>query len=138
MNPVMSRRRLLMGASLFGGAAALQSMTGGSVRLLNSAMAEIGAPAVPIRMSSNENPWGPSKLAIAAMEQAFDQSNLYGGIAGKIFELQSRIEGVPASHITMSAGSGEILQAAGVLAALEPGSVVAPYPTFSQSVRAAE
>ena len=53
MNPVMSRRRLLMGASLFGGAAALQSMTGGSVRLLNSAMAEIGAPAVPIRMSSN-------------------------------------------------------------------------------------
>jgi histidinol-phosphate aminotransferase len=38
----------------------------------------------------------------------------------------------------MSAGSGELLQACGVLASLQPGSIVAPYPTFTQLVRAAE
>ncbi len=138
MNPVMSRRRLLMGGSLFAGAAALQSVSGGSIRLLNSALAETLMPAAPIRMSSNENPYGPSKLAIAAMEAAFSESNLYGGINNQILALQSKIEGVSPESITISAGSGEILQAAGLLAAWEPGSIVAPYPTFSQLTRAAE
>ncbi len=138
MNPSMSRRRLLFGGSLFAGAAAIQGMTGGSIRLLNSAVAEIMAPEMPIRMSSNENPYGPSKLAIEAMEKAFGESNLYGGIANKIFELQSKIEGVPVDSITLAAGSGEILQAAGILASLETGSIVAPYPTFGQLIRAAE
>lgn len=138
MKPVMSRRRLLMGGSLFAGAAALQSVSGGSIRLLNSALAETLMPATPIRMSSNENPYGPSKLAIAAMEAAFSESNLYGGINNQILALQSKIEGVSPESITISAGSGEILQAAGLLAAWEPGSIVAPYPTFSQLTRAAE
>ncbi|MCB1670590.1 MAG: histidinol-phosphate transaminase [Gammaproteobacteria bacterium] len=138
MNPVLSRRRLLMSGSLFAGAAAVQGLTGGSLSLVNSAMAEITAPLSPIRMSSNENPWGPSRLAISAMEAAFDKSNLYGGIANQIFALQASIEGVPPDCITLSAGSGEILQAAAVLAAWEPGSIVAPYPTFGQLIRTAE
>lgn len=138
MNPVMSRRRLLFGGSLFAGAAAIQSFSGGSIRLLNSAMAEISAPLAPIRMSSNENPYGPSQKAIAAMEAAFNESNLYGGITNQILELQSKIEGVPVDSVTISAGSGEILQAAGLLAAWQKGSVVAPYPTFTQLVRTAE
>lgn len=138
MNTLLSRRRILLGGSLFAGAAAIQSMTGGSVGLLNSAVAEIMAPEKPIRMSSNENPYGPSRLAIEAMENAFGESNLYGGIGNKINELQSKIEGVSADSITLSAGSGEILHAAALLASLEPGSIVAPYPTFGQLVRAAE
>lgn len=138
MNPVLSRRRLLFGGALFAGAAAVQSVTGGSIRLLNSASAEILAPAMPIRMSSNENPYGPSQIAIKAMEGAFSESNLYGGIATQIYELQSKIEGVPVESITMSTGSGEILNAAGIMASLEPGSIVAAYPTYSSLIRAAE
>jgi len=138
MNPVLSRRRLLFGGALFAGAAAVQSVTGGSIRLLNSASAEILTPTLPIRMSSNENPYGPSQLAIKAMEGAFNESNLYGGIANQIFELQSKIEGVPVESITMSTGSGEILNAAGIMASLEPGSIVTAYPTYSALIRAAE
>lgn len=138
MNQVMSRRRLLFGGSLLAGAAAVQSFSGGSIRLLSSAIAEISAPASPIRMSSNENPYGPSQKAIAAMEAAFSESNLYGGITNQILELQAKIEGVAANNVTISAGSGEILQAAGLLASWKEGSIVAPYPTFGQLLSTAK
>ena len=139
MNPVMNRRRLLWGGASLAGAALLENVSGSSVRFMNSAFAEIAAPASPIRMSSNENPYGPSKLAIEAMQAAFSESNLYGGINNQIAELQAKIEGVTPQNITISAGSGELLQAAGVLASWgEPGSIVAPYPTFGQLLGTAE
>lgn len=138
MNTVLSRRRLLFGGTTLAGAALLGGMSGGSLRLISSAMGELAAPLSPIRMSSNENPYGPSAKAVEAMTAVFNQSNLYGGIGGQIAELQSTIEGVPTASITMSAGSGELLQACGVLASLDAGSIVAPYPTFGQLVRAAE
>jgi len=116
----------------------VQSVTGSSVRFMNSAVAQIAAPTAPIRMSSNENPYGPSRLAIEAMQAAFSQSNLYGGIGNQIVALQAQIENVTPESITISAGSGELLQAAGVLASLDKGSIVAPYPTFGQLLRAAE
>ncbi|MFM1896320.1 MAG: hypothetical protein RLZZ385_1394 [Pseudomonadota bacterium] len=138
MNPIMSRRRLLAGGGFLAGAALVQTVTGGSVSLVNSAFGNLSAPATPIRMSSNENPFGPSKLAIDAMQAAFKESNLYGGITNQVLELLARIEGVAPDNITIGAGSGEILQAAGVLASREPGSIVAPYPTFGQLIRTAE
>jgi histidinol-phosphate aminotransferase len=138
MNTVMSRRRLLFGGTTLAGAAMLGGLSTGPLRLINTAAAELAAPMTPIRMSSNENPYGPSEKAVAAMQTAFSQSNLYGGINGQIFELLSVIEGVPANHITISAGSGELLHAGGVLASLQPGSIVTPYPTFSSLTRAAE
>lgn len=105
---------------------------------MNSALAQVAAPSGPIRMSSNENPYGPSQAAIEAMQGAFSQSNLYGGIGNQILELQASIENVTPESITISAGSGELLQAAGILASLDKGSIVAPYPTFGQLLRAAE
>jgi histidinol-phosphate aminotransferase len=138
MNPVLSRRRLLFGGTTLAGAALLGGLSGGSLRLISPAMGQLAAPASPIRMSSNENPYGPSLKAVEAMQSVFNQSNLYGGIEGNIFELLARIEGVSTDNITMSAGSGELLKACGVLASLQPGSIVAPYPTFTQLVRAAE
>src|SRR5690606_1597617 len=138
MNTVLSRRRLLFGGAAFAGAAALDRMTGASSGLISSASAEVLNPVTPIRMSSNENPYGPSPKAIEAMQAAFGQSNLYGGIQNQIVEELAKIEGVPANCVTLSAGSGELLQAGGVLASLDKGSIVAPYPTFGQLVSAAE
>lgn len=138
MNPVINRRNLLWGGASVAGAALAQGLTGSSIRFMNSALAQIAAPTAPIRMSSNENPYGPSKLAIEAMQAAFSQSNLYGGIGNQIVALQAQIENVTPESITISAGSGELLQAAGILASLDKGSIVAPYPTFGQLLRAAE
>ncbi|HLT63246.1 MAG TPA: hypothetical protein VKZ92_01875, partial [Pseudohongiella sp.] len=111
MNTVLSRRRLLFGGAAFAGAAALDRMTGASSGLISSASAEVLNPVTPIRMSSNENPYGPSPKAIEAMQAAFGQSNLYGGIQNQIVEELAKIEGVPANCVTLSAGSGELLQA---------------------------
>jgi len=138
MNPVINRRNLLWGGAGLAGTALAERLTGSSIRFMNSAVAQIAAPTAPIRMSSNENPYGPSKLAIEAMQAAFSQSNLYGGIGNQIVALQAQIENVTPESITISAGSGELLQAAGILASLDKGSIVAPYPTFGQLLRAAE
>ena len=137
MNSTLSRRKLLFGGAALTGAAALDRLTGG-LRLIDTAHADLAAPAVPIRMSSNENPFGPSPKAIQAMVDAFDESSLYGGVNGQILEVLSKIENVPPESITIGAGSGEILEAAAVLASLDPGSLVAPYPTFSQLTRTAD
>jgi histidinol-phosphate aminotransferase len=136
----MNRRRLLQSGSTLGGAALLQGLGGGmfGAMLSGSALADSAKPGAVIRMSSNENPYGPSQLAIAAMEAAFSKSNLYGGIEAQILALQSRIEKVPVESITMSAGSGEILQIGALLVSWQPGSIVAAYPTYDQLTRAAE
>ena len=137
MNSTLSRRKLLFGGAALTGAAALDRLTGG-LRLIDAAHADLAAPSVPIRMSSNENPFGPSPKAVQAMVDAFDESSLYGGVSGQILDTLSKIENVPPESITIGAGSGEILEAAAVLASLNPGSLVAPYPTFSQLTRTAE
>ena len=135
MLPMLNRRRLLTGAATLTGAALLQ---GASFNLVSSALGNIAAPAAPIRMSSNENPYGPSPKAIAAMEAAFKYGNLYGGIEKDIIALQASIEKVPAECITISCGSGEILSAAGLYAASEKGSVVAAYPTYASLISTAK
>jgi len=61
MNPVLSRRRLLFGGTSLAGAALLGGLSGGSLRLISPAMGQLAAPASPIRISSNENPYGPSR-----------------------------------------------------------------------------
>jgi histidinol-phosphate aminotransferase len=134
MNPLMNRRRLLTGAATLAGAALLH---GESFNLVSSAYGNIAAPLEAIRMSSNENPYGPSPKAIEAMQGAFKYGNLYGGITDKIIALQSSIEGVPAECITISCGSGEILDAAGIFAAAEGGSIVAAYPTYGSLISTA-
>ena len=135
MLPMLNRRRLLTGAATLTGAALLQ---GASFNLVSSALGNIAAPAAPIRMSSNENPYGPSPKAIATMEAAFKYGNLYGGIEKDIIALQASIEKVPAECITISCGSGEILSAAGLYAASEKGSVVAAYPTYASLISTAK
>jgi len=137
MNPKLSRRNLLFGSAALAGGAVLDRLTGGS-SLLGTLNAQQTGTSVPIRMSSNENPYGPSPKAIQAMVDAFDQSSLYGGVSGQILDVLSEIEGVPPESITIGSGSGEILEAAAVLASLTPGSLVAPYPTFGQLTRTAE
>ncbi len=137
MHPMLNRRRLLTGAATLTGAALLQGAPL-SFNLINAALGNIATPAEPIRMSSNENPWGPSPKAIEAMQAAFKYGNLYGGIENEIIALQSSIEKVPAECITISCGSGEILTVTGLLVGSEPGSIVAAYPTYGSLINTAK
>jgi histidinol-phosphate aminotransferase len=138
MNQIaMNRRRLLQRGGMLGGLAVLQA-AGGSMGFMSQAFGKLALPSEPIRMSSNENPYGPSPKAIEAMQAAFSAGNRYGGIQNQILALQSSIEDVPAASIIMTSGSGEVLSAAGMMVALQGGSIVAPYPTYASLLRTAE
>ncbi len=84
-----------------------------------------------IKLSSNENPHGPGSMARKAMLDAVNGSNRYPWdvttlLRGKI----AALTGHTAAHITIGAGSSELLGVVSLWAAMQKGNAVAPDPTF--------
>ena len=73
---------------------------------------ELGLPADDIiKLASNENPLGPSRLALAAMRKALAQVNLYPD--GNAFYLKQRLAaklGVTPAHLILGNGSNEVIE----------------------------
>ncbi|MGB8195180.1 MAG: histidinol-phosphate transaminase [Chitinophagaceae bacterium] len=94
---------------------------------------------VPIKLTSNENPYGPSPFARKAMAEAVAISNRYPldnttvlcDHIGKHF-------GLSGDHVLLGAGSTQILALAATYAALEKGNLVTAEPTFQTCIRVAE
>jgi histidinol-phosphate aminotransferase len=86
---------------------------------------ELRLPAASIiKMASNENPFGPSPLALAAMEEALRQTHLYPD--GNAFYLKNRLAGklsLQPGNLVFGSGSNEILEFVGH-ALLAPGDEV--------------
>jgi len=91
---------------------------------------ELGIPADSIiKVASNENPFGPSPLALAAMQKALPLVNLYPD--GNAFYLKQKLAAklrVEPSHLILGNGSNEIIQFV-AQALLTPGTniVVSEY-----------
>jgi len=82
-------------------------------------------PAGVVRLSANENPYGPSPIALKAMTDAFSISCRYPDEhADVLIEVLARLNGVNRNQILLGNGSGEILKlcAAAFTGSLEPGS----------------
>ena len=106
---------------------------------LSTQQSPIGRGDDPIRLSSNENPYGPSPLARKAMAEAVNISNRYQWTSGT--ELISAIaakNSVTADNILIGAGSTEILDLVIQFIALKKGSFVVADPTFSPWAKTAE
>ena len=87
--------------------------------------------AGPIKLSSNENPHGPSPLAKKAMYDAIDASNRYQwDINVTLREQIGKLTGHTKDQIILGAGSSELLGLVTLLAAQKKGSAVAAEPTF--------
>jgi histidinol-phosphate aminotransferase len=73
---------------------------------------ELGLPAESIiKLASNENPLGPSRLALAAMRKALAQVNLYPD--GNAFYLKQKLAAklnVATSNLILGNGSNEIIE----------------------------
>ncbi|MDR3460034.1 MAG: histidinol-phosphate transaminase [Verrucomicrobiae bacterium] len=73
---------------------------------------ELGLPAETIiKVASNENPFGPSPLAIAAMQKALAGVNLYPD--GNAFYLKQKLAaklGVEPANLVLGNGSNEIIE----------------------------
>jgi histidinol-phosphate aminotransferase len=81
-------------------------------------------PGGIIKLASNENPLGPSRLGLAAMRQALKQVNLYPD--GNAFYLKQKLAaklGVTPANLILGNGSNEVIEMIGH-ALLAPGAEV--------------
>lgn len=130
MNTAISRRDWMKGGS----ALALAALIGSRANAQDMAVPGfVPTPDNPLRLSSNENPYGISRLAKNAVIEALDNSHLYSSRRdgeAALAEVLAKIEGIEPKNITFSGGSGEILKTLGLITAVEGGSVLTADPTY--------
>lgn len=129
MTDNISRRDWLKGGS----AIAVAMLMGSRANAQDMAVPGwVPTPENPLRLSSNENPYGISIAARNAIIDALDTAHLYGrrGSQRELAEQLAEMEGVNAENITFSGGSGEILKTLGLITAMEGGSVLTVDPTY--------
>jgi len=87
---------------------------------------------LPIKLSSNENPYGPSPLARTAMIDNINISNRYNWqLTSELIETLAKINNVAADNILMGAGSTEILDLVARFSALQKGSLIIADPSYA-------
>ena len=109
-NNSLSRRRF---AQLFGVGAAIVATRPSIVLPAVASKRTIGSPASAtiVRLSSNENPYGPSPMAAKAMANAFDLAWRYPDEHAEILiDMLAKHNGVKTEQILLGDGSGEILK----------------------------
>jgi len=98
-----------------------------------------GKAADIIKLSSNENPYGPSPQARKAMSEAVNGCNRYPWETTTLLREKISIAyQLAKENVIIGAGSSELLGLASVLAALKKGNIVAPDPTFRLWIPAAK
>jgi histidinol-phosphate aminotransferase len=151
--PGLSRRRfaklLGMGVAAVGGGGLAAAVPARAAALRGWGHAGAGAPlrGVPaagaakgiagvVRLSSNENPYGPSPAAFDAMRSAFDLAWRYPDEhVEALAEDAARLHGVEPAQILLGAGSSEILLLAAVAFTAPGRPAVAAEPTFESLPR---
>jgi histidinol-phosphate aminotransferase len=92
-----------------------------------------------VRISGNENPFGPSQAAQAAMLQAMEKSCRYPFTESQeLIKLIAAKEGCSPDNVVLGVGSGEILDIVGFHFGLQKGEIITADPGYTQLVRAAE
>jgi histidinol-phosphate aminotransferase len=126
---------------------AIPVVTGLSEQLMAAPMSETEKilfaskklPPVKVRLGSNENPYGPSQRAKQAMIQSLSECNRYPfDVVRELKEILAKKEGVTPEHISVGSGSGDLLCATGIAFAMEKGTILSPYPTFTLLMACAE
>lgn len=135
----LSRRDWLKKTSLGGGMTVLG--TSGLVTTLSAEEKRMYNPrplAEVIRLSSNENPYGPSAKMREAMMGNFDLGCRYPwAYNNDLVKLLAAKEGVPEDHIVMVAGSTEGLKVTGMTFG-QGGEIITCAPTFLAMMNYAE
>ncbi len=128
----LSRRSWLKGAGLMsslaviGGIAPLHQLSAKEIKKFRP------RPLTEnIKLSSNENPYGPSEKVRQAMISNFDQACRYPfSYSGELIEKIAAKEGVSKDHIVLAGGSTEGLKVAGLTYGMNGGEIIAAQPTF--------
>ncbi len=95
--------------------------------------------AGPIRLSSNENPYGMAPSAKAAITERWSEHSLYGNASpSALRKVFAAHVGVPEDHVLVTAGSSEVLSIVALAYGMHGGEVLTPWPTFEGLPRYAE
>lgn len=123
--------------SLLGGSALLVAARGGPPALAAAAAPEpaAAAPAQPLVLCWNENPYGPGPAARRALQASIASACRYPDeeIEALVADLAAHEQVEPAQIVT-GTGSGELLRALGAIAARGGGEIVAAQPTYLELI----
>ena len=139
----LTRRQILLGGGAIVGAGlapVIPATTGSSAfNLISAALgADIAKPDQLIKMSSNENPYGPSRVALQAIAENIHLTNRYAADSTNLIKVVANINNISPDHVMTGTGSSEILNVAGMLVGLQQGSVVCADPTYQSLLYYAE
>jgi histidinol-phosphate aminotransferase len=107
----------------------------GGAPMLRTWQSQTDAYDALAHLSSNENPFGPSDKTIEAMTYAFKYSMRYGYPDNNVQRRIADAHGVPADHVLMGAGSGEILDVVGLTWLAHDKKVVGVEPSYGSVYR---
>jgi histidinol-phosphate aminotransferase len=92
----------------------------------------------PIRIGSNENPYGPAPSALAAVAATAGGANRYPGAAVQtLMDTIATKHSVARDHVLLSGGSGDILRAVVTAFTGPTKSIVAGVPSYESPIRTA-
>jgi histidinol-phosphate aminotransferase len=123
----LSRRDLLSATAL---------LLAGPGAMLRAAQTQPPRSGEPIVLCWNENPYGPSPAARAAVQAAITQGCRYPPdeeIAALVAAIAAH-EGVGAEYIVTGTGSGELLCALALLHGHDGGEIIAGDPTYGELI----
>src|SRR4030095_16368678 len=130
ISQTLSRRSF---SRLMGVSAAFTAV--GSLPIANSARVTPSSSTL-VRLSSNENPYGPSPAALKAMTEGFSLAWRYPDEhADMLVEELARQNNVSADQILLGDGSGEILKLCAAAFTSKDKKIVVANPTFEAIAR---
>jgi histidinol-phosphate aminotransferase len=93
----------------------------------------------PARLGGNENPYGPSQMAIMAMMQNLERTFRYSRTeTQQLIEMIAAKEGVKPENVVMGVGSGEVLETYGLWLGPQKGEVITAQPGYLQMTNTME
>src|SRR5213076_193265 len=99
--------------------------------MARSTVAARAAASAIVRLNSNENPYGPSPMAVKAMTDAFSLAWRYPDEhEGLLVDSLAKLNNVAAAQILLGNGSGEILKVAAAAFTAAGKKLVVGNPTF--------
>ncbi|MFY0688528.1 MAG: histidinol-phosphate aminotransferase family protein [Cyclobacteriaceae bacterium] len=91
------------------------------------------------KLNANENPYGPSPLAVQAHKLGSEKGNRYAW--KELFQLMNNIaekEGVTAENVLMGPGSSDLLEKVGMVFFMEGGNIVSADPSYMSMINVAK
>ena len=131
----LTRRQILIGSGALAASGLIPAIPRTpltpQMRLMSNALAaDIPRPDYMIRLSANENPYGPSRVALKAIHANLHLLNRYSGDTQPLVKVLADRSGVSTDSIVVGTGSSEILRIGGIMAASNKGSIVCADPTY--------